>query len=302
MASATHMASIEDDCRHLPGADKRPLWNESFWFAFYDPCGEIGVTVRIGSYPNSGYANIYLHFTRGSEIVHTLIDQRAPLPAMEDGRLALAGMEVLWEEPLTSFRLRYRHGAHEMDVLWRGTSPTYLYQDHAQPPEAAALRPAGHIEQGGAVTGAMTLGGTQYEIDCSGHRDHTWGDERDWSRLPRWDYLSGEFGEDFWFNAVRVALGDVEIYIGGLWDGREVLDLAEVEMDVHTTDGGTRQTGVDLRIVDERGREHRIAGEEVFAIAPTRFGGTWCKDGFARYRYGERTGYGIIELGYIEQA
>jgi hypothetical protein len=150
------------------------------------------------------------------------------------------------------------------------------------------------------VTGTLTLGGRDHAIDCLGHRDHTWGDERDFSRLPRWDYLSGEFGPDFWFNAVRVTLGEAQIFIGGLWDGEAVMDLAEVRMDVATTDGGTRQTGVDLHLVDERGRAHHIVGEEVYAIAPTQFGRTWCKDGFARYRCGDRTGYGIIELGYLE--
>ncbi|MEX1254995.1 MAG: hypothetical protein WEE64_11720 [Dehalococcoidia bacterium] len=302
MASAVHMATIEDDRRHLPGSDRRPLWNESFWFAFYDPQVEIGVTVRIGNYPNSDHANIYLHLVRQGEIVHSLIDQHAPLPPMEDRRLALGAMEIVWEEPLAGFRLRYAHGAHKMDVTWQGMSPTYLYPNHAPQPEAEALRPAGHIEHAGVVTGTMTLGGATYPLDCFGHRDHTWGDERDWSRLPRWDYLSGEFGRDFWFNAVRVTLGETKIFIGGLWDGHEVMDLAEVRMDVRATDGGTRQTGVELHLVDERQREHHIIGEEVLAIAPTRFGQTWCKDGFARYRSGDRVGYGIIELGYIERA
>ena len=93
----------------------------------------------------------------------------------------------------------------------------------------------------------------------------------------------------------------IELFLGGLWDGQEVLGLADVKMDVRTADGGARQLGVDLHLVDERQRVHHIVGEQVLVIAPTQFGRTWCKDGFTRYRYGDRVGYGILEHAYIER-
>jgi hypothetical protein len=302
MASAAHMATIEDDRRHTPAPGTPALWNESFWFAFYDPKAEAGISVRVGSYPNQHEANIYLFFVRPGEVAHTLIDLHAPLPPMEDGRLALGAMEIGWGKELGCFRLRYAEGAHAMDVAWEGMTPTFLYPARSPEPPSGP-RASGHIEHAGTVRGTLTIGGREHAIDCFGHRDHSWGDERDWERLHHWDYLSGEFGPDFWFNAVRVRLGEnvPEIHLGGLWDGREVLNLAEVQMDVTYTDGGTRQRGVDLRLVDERGNAHHIVSDEILAIAPTQFGRTWCKDGFARYRCGDRAGYGIIELGYIER-
>ena len=301
MASSVHMATIEDDQRHVPGPDSLPLWNESYWFAFYDPREELGVTVRLGVYANKQEGNIYLHFAHRREIVHSLIDLRTPMPPTEDGRLTMAGMSVEWEQPLDRFRLRYAQGAHSMDLVWEGYSPTYLYSGRGQ--ENGQNRTSGHLEHAGTVTGKMIIGGTEYHVDCLGHRDHSWGAERDWSKLHRWDYLSGEIDKDFWFNAVRVVLGEnaPDVVMGGLWDGTELLNLDQVKMEVRTTDGGARQTGVDLRLIDEHNREHHIVGEEVFVIASTQFGRTWCKDGFARYRYGDRVGYGIIELGYIER-
>ena len=41
--------------------------------------------------------------------------------------------------------------------------------------------------------------------------------------------------------------------------------------------------------------------EEVLANAPVWFGRTSLRDGFTRYRYGERVGYGILEHGYFEE-
>ena len=93
-----------------------------------------------------------------------------------------------------------------------------------------------------------------------------------------------------------------DLYRGGLWDGKEVLGLAEVRMEVEMAEDGTRQVGVDLHMTDERGREHHIVGEEVLVIAAVQFGQTWINDGFTRYRYGDRVGYGILEHGYIERA
>src|SRR5262249_676508 len=142
-----------------------------------------------------------------------------------------------------------------------------------------------------------------HPFDGVGHRDHSWGGERDWAKFHRWTYLSGEFGADFWFNAVRIDLGDqLDIRIGCLWDGRELHALQQLEIEPRTVEGGSRQTGVDARLTDEHGREHRIASEEVLVNCPVWMGRTALKDAIVRYRYGERTGYGIHEHGYVETA
>lgn len=300
MASTVHMATIEDDQRHAPGPGSLPLWNESFWFAFYDPRNEIGLSSRLGMHPNKQEGNIYHFITHAGEVVHSLIDVHAPLPPQDRRRLALGGLVIEFEEPRERFHLRYTQGWHGMDLIWEGFSPTYMYPF---PPQTTADQVPRHIEHAGVVSGTMTIAGRRFDVECLGHRDHSWGGERDWSKLPRWDYLSGEIGRDFWFNAVQVSLTGIPqpIYLGGLWDGKEVLNLAEVEMAVRTTDGGTRQTGVDLRLTDELGRDHHVIGEEVLAIATAPFGRTRIRDGFTRYRYGDRVGYGILEHGYIEQ-
>jgi hypothetical protein len=292
------MPTPEDDGRHTPGPDALPLWNESYWFPFYDPRAEIGVVLRAGVVPNQGAANLFLFFIHRGAVVHSVVDMQAPLPGTEPRRLAVGDFVMEWERPLERFRLRYAHGAHAMDVAWEGYSPAYLYP---RPPDTSTDLIPGHVEQGGRVTGTVTLAGTPHRIDCLGHRDHTWGGERDWAKFHSWDYLSGEIDASFWFHAVRVAFAPgADIFVGCLWDGRELHALSDIAVDVTTTDGGTRQTGVDVRFTDERGRAHRVVGEEVLAVAPVQYGRTWLRDGFTRYRYGERIGYGILEHGYLE--
>lgn len=298
MASTTHMATPEDDRRHAPGPGTLPLWNESFWFPFYDPKQEVGVVFRFGNHANLGYANLFLFITHRHELVHTVIDHRLPVPPIEPGRCTIHGLTIEWLEPLQRFRLRYQDGPHAFDVVWDAFSPTFTYP---RPPDTSYDLVPGHIEQAGRVKGTVTIAGQTFPIDCLGHRDHSWGGERDWAKFHRWNYLSGEFGPDFWFNAVRIDLGGWEMPIGGIWDGTEVLGLQTVEIQVDTADGGARQRGCTVRLVDERGREHHIVGEEVIANCPVLYGRSWLKDAFVRYRMGERIGYGILEHGYLEQ-
>src|SRR5437899_927299 len=153
----------------------------------------------------------------------------------------------------------------------------------------------------GSEVGVVLRAGVPHAVDCLGHRDHSWGGERDWAKFHRWSYLSGELGRDLWFNAVRIDFGpETDVRIGCLWDGRELLALTGIELAVETADGGARQLGVDGRLTDERGREHHIVGEEVLVNCPVQYGRTWLKDGITRYRCGDRTGFGILEHGYVE--
>jgi hypothetical protein len=299
MASTTHMANREDDERHVPGPDSLPLWNESYWFPIYDPRQEIGVVLRAGMLANQKTSNVYLFITHRGAIVHTWIEQCAPLPPLEPRRVTIGNLTIDIEQPLERLRLRYTAGPSGFDLLWHGYSPAYMYP---RPPDVPFQQYPGHIEQSAVVTGTVTVGGVAYAIDCLGHRDHSWGGERDWSKFYGWDYLNGEFGRDLWFNAVRfeIAPGS-DIFIGCLWDGTELHAASDIRLDVRTADGGTRQIGCDVRFKDERGREYHIVGEQVLTNLLVQFGKTWLKDGIALYRIGDRTGYGIHEHGYIER-
>jgi hypothetical protein len=298
MASTTHRVTPEDDRRHTPGPAALPLWNESWWFPFYDPRTEVGVVLRAGIHAVQRTANLFLFVTHGRTIVHSVVEHRAPVPPVESGRLGLAGLTIDWERPLERFRLRYAGASTAFDVVWEASSPAFAYPH----PEGIGYdQMPGHIEQGGVVTGEVTFGGERRRIEGPGHRDHSWGGERDWAKFHRWNYLSGEFGRECWFNAVRIDFGgETTFRVGGLWDGHELLDLTDIGIEVDTADGGARQTGARVRLVDEHGREHRIVGDEVIVNCPVLFGRTWLKDGITRWRYGAREGWGILEHGYVE--
>src|SRR5688572_20816779 len=118
------------DGRHRPGPEALPLWNESLWFAMYDPAEELGVVVRWGLHPRlgSGSSNYYLGILHRGETVLVATHQSMPMPPDDPDRIALAnGLTLQWREPLRSFRLTYDDGGAGFDLTFTGMSPPYLY-------------------------------------------------------------------------------------------------------------------------------------------------------------------------------
>ena len=292
MISDRDMIEARDDRRHTPARDALPLWNESWWFSFYDPAARIGVVTRIGILPNRGEASVWFYVSRDGKIAHTGTDLRRPVPSGDIDALSLGGVTYRCLEPLRRFRLTYEGEGASMDVAWTGAHPVFLWP---VPPGSTESQFPRHLEQGGRVRGMVTVGGQAHMIDTVGHRDHSWGGERDWTRLETWHYISGDFG-DFSFNVVRVIVGGGEFSAGYVWDGKEIMGVTDVRTDVQIDATGRRQTAATIAFRDERDRAHAIAAR-VIDVCEVDLGRTNCNDGFAEFRMGERTGYGIVELG-----
>lgn len=303
MTNPIYLPTAADDRRHQPGTDALRYWNESFWFPMYDPQQDIGVVFRSGAFPqvNGGESNLYLFILHRGQVVYGISDQHAALPPMRPNVLEMDnGLTIEWLVPLEKFRLRYQHGATGFDLIWSAVSPAFKY---LHPPDTTVEQIPRHLEQGGRATGTVHIGGQSYPFNGFAHRDHSFGGDRDWDKFYRWTYLSGEL-DDFWFNAVRIKFAPEMdwIKVGCLWDGSSLANLHDVEMEVTTVDGGTRAEGVRARITDEHGRQFEIVSDQMLGIAPVRIWRTWLRDQFVRYRCGDRTGYGILEHGYLEDS
>ena len=120
MPSATHMPTIDDDERHAPGPGSLPLWNESYWFPLYDPQTEIGVVLRAGVYGNQGTANVYLFITHRGAIVHTWVEQRAPLPPLEPRRLVIGGLSIDIDAAARTLPPALRRRCQRLRLRWDG--------------------------------------------------------------------------------------------------------------------------------------------------------------------------------------
>jgi hypothetical protein len=301
MTPSAYVPSVDMDERHRPGPAALQYWNESFWFPLYDPKQDIAIIFRSGVYPKweTGWSNCFLTILHEGRIVLALSDQRAPLPPDEPRRIVTgSGLTIEWRELLQSFSLRFSSGSHGFDLVWTGMSPPFLYQGmHDQPIDFVPR----HIEQGGRAVGTVRLGGREFAFDGYAHRDHTFGGERDWNTMYRWNYLSGEL-DDFWFNAVRLKFhADMDwLSLGCIWDGRDLVNLDDVVLAVTTADGGSRFVAATATLTDQRGRRHQIETGAIRGVAPVLLWSSWLKDYVVEYRMADRAGYGIFEHGYRE--
>lgn len=293
MITDRDMIEPRDDRRHTPDAESLPLWNESYWFSFYDPEARIGVVMRMGILPNQNQANLWFFISKDGRIVHTGNDLACPVPAGDIDELTLGGLTYRCLEPLRRFQLLYAGKGASMDVTWSGAHPVCLYP---VPPGSTESQFPRHLEQGARVRGTVTVDGKEHAISTFGHRDHSWGGERDWTLMTRWHYISGDF-ENFSFNAIWISLSGAEFTAGFVWDGKEIMSTSDIKTNVTTAASGRRQTGATVSFMDERERRHEISAK-VIDVCEVDLGKTNCNDGFAEFRMDDRTGYGIVELGF----
>ncbi len=295
MLSKTDCIPASDERRHVPGPDSLPLWNESYWFPIYDPRQRIGLVTRIGILPNQGEANLWMFISKDGRIVHDATDLHCPLPEGDVDALTLKNVTYQCLEPLRAWRILYDGGNYGCDLLWEAVCPAYLY------PTAEGARTdqaPHHVEQSARVRGTVTVAGREYSLQCMGHRDHSWGGERDWSKMPTWTYVSCEFDEQLSFNTVKIShAADNHFKVGFFWDGEHVMGLRDFDIDLQTNEARTRQIGACLWVVNEKGRRLDVRAR-VLDVCPVTIGPTQVNDAIVEFRAGDRVGYGIIEYGY----
>src|SRR5689334_17472839 len=122
------MTTPIDDRRHVPGPGARQLWNESWWFPFYDAATRTGVVTRIGLLPMQPVANVWFMVTRDGRLVYDATHLAQPLPDgdIDDG-LTVGGLTYRCSEPLRRWQLTYADATVRMDVEWEAFSPPHQW-------------------------------------------------------------------------------------------------------------------------------------------------------------------------------
>lgn len=279
----------QDDRRHQPGPERD--WNESYWFAFYDPQKRIGVMNRIGLLVNRKQVNLWFFVSRDGRIVHDGTNLNLPLPEGDIDHLPVGPFTLQCSKPLRDFRMIYCQGDCALDVVWSGSMPVYSFGTGLS--NVARY----HIEQAGEAKGEVTLAGEKIALQGMGYRDHSCG-ERNWTALGRWYWVEGQFGSDIAFNCFRMIQGEgVEKWGGFIYRDGKMMKVKVKECEVETDEKRTSQRKGRFVFTDVEGRTYELVGE-VLDICPVDLGTTNCNDAFARFQLENQVGYGIIELGY----
>jgi len=208
---------------------------------------------------------------------------RLPMPADELDRLHLDDLVIDWEEPLRRFRLRYGHGDHRMDVVWRRSAGLPL------------PAPARHDGRGASAPSRAGRDGARQRH----HRRRVARDRGRRASRP----LVGRGTRLGQVPLVGLPVGGVrtrplvqrrphrlrpgaDIHLGCLWTGRRCTRSATSRWPSRRpTAARDRSAWTCASPTSAGGRITRWA-RSVVAVCPVAFDRTWLRDGITRYRMG----------------
>ena len=178
-----------DERRHAH--DHNALWNESYYFDWFQADGSLGGYIRIGLYPNLDTVWYWACVVGPDRELVTVVSHDVALPT------SAASLEIradgIWadhtvETPLDhmtcnleAFGLEVSDPA-EMYGDVRGTRLPFGFELDWETDRAAYLWPpvTPRYEIPCRVHGTVTVGNDTIEVDGWGQRDHSWGAARDW--------------------------------------------------------------------------------------------------------------------------
>jgi hypothetical protein len=242
----SYEAKPTDEYPHTPS--RLPDWKESYWFGFYDPPSKLCALIYMSANPNvpkrdflvallaKGEADIYLN----------TLPLGGKLTQLSDNWLTYTLIK-----PNEQWHIRFDDRRRYLDLDYTKRFPTVRYD-----PKQAYVKGVvemEHYEQACFVKGtARLLDGTRYEIDCLGHRDHSWG-IRDYGGIDEWYWVEAQFPQCA-VNLIRLKVGS-KLENAGYVSTREAT-LRVTEMDVETRlekDGVTPKNFI-YRYTDETGK------------------------------------------------
>jgi hypothetical protein len=305
-----------------------PGFNESMYVNVVDPGSEVGGFLRLGIRANEGIgemtACLYLPdgrvafmFRRPAVTTNDTLDAGGlsfeVVEPFEELRADYGGPVLLLEDPwrLLEPAAAFSEGPvtdAEVRLTCRGLSTPFGGEPDRPAERAGEEFARGHYEQLVAVTGAVRVGRSRWEIHGFGLRDHSWG-PRSWQAPWYYRWLTGNAGERFGFMGSHIARrhGD-GLRTGFVWEDGLLHPCRDVV--VRTTAEGRARSHDELELVLSSGeRTWRLSGS-VLRLVPLRNRRrppgageplvTRICEGLTRWRLEDgRVGYGISE--YLDQ-
>ena len=286
-------------------------WVETNWFSFLVPerrlCGHARALFR----PTLGVAesNVFAYSGAGAGLPGVLgmdvhEDRHAmPMPPANLDRYALPnGLSVVQTAPFERWEVRYdgldgtvfdlRLEALMPPVEVGETAVAEAGEGFGSIQRSAPDLSVGHIDQTLWVEGHVEIGGERIAVDFAANRDHSWGPRREnVARFGCGNFDDGHFGRDFHFlvQTRNDSLERGEVTHGYLLDRGEVLRLkrgeGRYELDGHRT------VALVYEVEDERGCEHRFAGEPLAIVEKVSTNSYSC-NGVTRWTRDGETGWG----------
>ncbi|MHA1251517.1 MAG: DUF7065 domain-containing protein [Candidatus Helarchaeota archaeon] len=190
-----------------------PNWSESWYFNFIDEDAGVDWVTRISYNP----------FEKGSNVLSVLFIDNKPKVYVK--RLKIDEMpkdrwdldkRVKYEliKPHNEWKLAFEDRNYKLDVVWKARFEPFSYLEgidifeyFEEYVDLIGKASQQHYEQAGIVTGTLKFKktGEERQINCFGHRDHSWG-VREWQVVDKWNWIAAQF-PDKTINISKVNIG-----------------------------------------------------------------------------------------------
>jgi hypothetical protein len=249
---------IDEIRRSIP--DDKPDWTENICWTLHDPGAGISLYGHVGRMqPNravwEGLSLIYL--PDGQALVNRSLG--VSLGAARNGeydcrpvvplRLWRYGFEGLAQR-VNPHDLRARPVGDEpfepvsYDLTWEALQP--VYNMHGSEPGTERM----HLEHGGTVKGAFTIGGRRIAVNCTGYRDHSVS-RRTFTTLNTETWAHCAFPSGRIFSILEVSRAERQVLHGQVYVGGRMLHASPRAVPDLEDSSGRPHRGVIRAATDE---------------------------------------------------
>jgi hypothetical protein len=189
----------------------------------------------------------------------------------------------------------------ELELEFEALSEIFDYRSCASGQGERAFRglASEHLAQVGRLSGRLSTGLDEFEIDALGERGHSWG-VIDWAVPKGWTRLTCQFSESHALNLTRLVMDEGPLDAGFVFlDGRNIpVRVAELNVNV---DFDRNPKSFDMTLHDGDGNSHKVFGSVIKRVGvhfKSSDGGsmTTMNETLARYTVAGKNGYGIAEF------
>ena len=282
------MITAADELRHPAGSDIN--WSESYYFSFFDPVSDVGGFFRIAAEANKQQCNTWLHLMKGGKPLYNRFRLNLPYTPAGLDDITVGGLRLRLIEALQTIAISFADRHLRFDLRWDAYHEVIdMHEAMGGLSESVAK---GHYEQSGMMTGRITIGELDIDVNGFSFRDHSWG-ARNWEGVRIWKTCVGQFGHDFAFAAGEITeLNGNKSYLGLIFDGKKMTPIKTATVDV---DDETRPTRGLVTLVDRQDAVTRIDIEfQLVFDMPYDF--HIVHECYTRQKYGDKIGYGIVEI------
>lgn len=278
--------------------------NESWYFNLIDPADDLYFITRISFEMAEKKSRIMLILLFEGKISGYAND--IPFDKMPDTLDFDSKVKYYCIKPMKKWRITYQDRKFELDVTFEGRFPVYNYLSHEDP--LTSIKELGiellertaqqHYEQGMKVTGTLVLkkNGEKININCLGHRDHSWG-TRDWAKIDKWYWFSAQFNDET-INSFRIEFSGKALINGFYSNKGGNISIKNVEVKTETKEDGKTPMASEYILIDKNGKKRILESNTIQSIylpLPSKEGLTEIYEQIATFKIDGKEGNGIAE-------